>query len=102
MAAIGIQADENPHADGKRLYLCPAGVPEVHETARQLSHFGYATRLFDDLSGLLEGVRETPPAGVLMDCGALRRHPEMANQAVRAMAASIPLACMSNHGDIGS
>jgi diguanylate cyclase (GGDEF)-like protein len=102
MAAIGIQADEPPHADGKRLYLCPSGVPEVQETARQLSHFGYATRLFDDLGGLLDAVRDTPPAGVLMDCGALCRSPEVANQAVRAMAVSIPLACMSSHGDIGS
>lgn len=100
MAPTRIQEEGTPQVEGKRLYLCPASVPEVQETARQLSHFGYSTRLFDDSPGLLDAARETPPAGVLMDCGALCRQSETVNLSLRTMAERIPLACMSSHGDI--
>jgi hypothetical protein len=59
MADIGISADPG---EGKGLHLCPSNAAEMREVAREPSHFGYATHLFDDSAVLLDAIRDTPPA----------------------------------------
>lgn len=100
MTDVGIPADLG---EGKRLHLCPADSPEMREMASQLSHFGYATRLLEDPARLLDAIRDAPPAGVLIDCGALCRQPDpVVIQALRAMAVRLPFTCIAQSGDIGA
>jgi len=89
-------------ATGKLLYLCPADTPEARETANQLRLFGYETRLLVDVPSLLAAVEAAPPAGVLLDCGALCRQGEQAERALREMSARAPLACISPQSDMAS
>jgi len=89
-------------AAGKLLYLCPADTPDAHETARHLRLFGYEARLLADIPSLLAAVAAAPPAGVLLDCGALCRQGEQAERALREMSTRAPLACISPQGDMAA
>ncbi len=89
-------------ATGKRLYLCPADTADAGEIANQLRHFGYEAHLLADVPSLLAAIEESPPAGVLLDCGDHFRLVGQAERALREMSARAPLACIASHGDMAA
>ncbi len=99
MAQYGSPEGEQ-NEGGRRIYLCPDHVPDLIETASQLSHFGYLPQLLRDPDQLLAAAGNILPAGILLDYGAFRHVSDETKASLSALAERLPVACLSSDGDI--
>ena len=99
MSPSDVTPDNRPEHP-RTLLLCPGTTPEMREIAVHLGHFGYQCERVDSIPELAMAVDSRPPSAMILDCGALCRLVPETAALLQALAARIPLICLSGDGRI--
>lgn len=94
--------DDNANQNSKLVYLWPGESLDLQEAARQLGYYGYQVGMIDTPAQLLADSATRMPTCILIDCFLACGQPDEFKVELAALSDLVPIACMSDLGDIES
>lgn len=94
--------DDTANQKSKLVYLWPGASHDLQEAARQLGYYGYQVGMIDTPAQLVADSATRTPTCILIDCSLACGQSAEFKVELAALAQRVPIACMSDRGDIES